>query len=105
MVGGRGQLDVHRSLASALDQVLVGDVAVVLARADDARRLVVGVEEVEEAPVGEAVGGGEQAVGQLEPVALGDPPDEVRRSGALEVDVQLDLGDRVGHRANDAAEE
>ncbi len=93
VVGRRRELDVDCSLACALDQVLVRDVAVVLAGADHARGLVVGVEEVEEVAVGEAVRSGEGALGDGEAVALGDAADQVRRSGALEVDVELDFGD------------
>src|SRR4029079_15929161 len=48
VIGARGQLDVDRALGGAGDEVLVDDVAVVLAGADDAGGGVVGVEEVEE---------------------------------------------------------
>ena len=48
VVGRGGQLDVDRPLAGADAQVLVGDVAVVLGGADDARGAVVGAQEVEE---------------------------------------------------------
>jgi hypothetical protein len=91
-----GELDVDRAVARARGEVLVGDVAVVLARADDAADEVVGVEEVEEVAPGEAIGRGEDALRDLEPVALGDPPYEVRRRGAFEVNVELGLGDHGG---------
>src|SRR3712207_8293333 len=45
VVGRRDQLDVERALLGAGAQVLERDVAVVLARADHARREVVGGEE------------------------------------------------------------
>ena len=75
VVDRRGQLDVDRAALRARGQVLVGDVAVVLAGADDARGQVVGVQEVQEVAPREAVGRGEDALGDLEPVAL-------RRCGA-----------------------
>src|SRR3954470_7023087 len=99
-VVGRGdQLDVDRALRGARGEVLGGDVAVVLGGADDARRHVVGLQEVEEVAPGEAVGAREDAVWHPEPVALGDPADEVRGRGALEVDVQLRLGDHHARRS------
>jgi hypothetical protein len=96
MVGRGDQLDVDRAVRGAAREVLERDVRVVLGRADDARGHVVGLQEVEEVAPGEAVGGGEHAVGDAQPVALGDPAHEVRRRGALEVDVQLGLRHRHG---------
>jgi hypothetical protein len=88
------QLDVDGAVAGAAREVLIGDVPVVLGRADDAGRAVVGLQEVEEVRVGEAVGTVEDAVGDWQVVALGESADQGRRSGPLEVDVQLGLGDQ-----------
>src|SRR4051794_5723093 len=96
VVGGGDELDIDRALGGAGAQVLVRDVAVVRGGADHARGHVVGLQEVEEVAPREAVGRGEDAVGDAQPVALGDPAHEVRRRGALEVDVQLGLGDHAG---------
>src|SRR3954471_2016773 len=96
VVRGGDELDIYRALGSAPAQVLVGDVAVVLRGADDARRHVVGLQEVEEVAPREAVGRGEHSVGDAQAVALGDPAHEVRRGGALQVDVQLGLRDHRG---------
>ena len=92
-VGRRRQLDVDRALASAVHEVLVDDVAVVLAGADHARGGVVGGEEVEEVAPGEAPVVGEDTLGDAHLVARRDAPHEVRRRRALDVDVQLGLGD------------
>jgi len=94
VVRGGDQLDVDGAVAGAARQVLVGDVAVVVAGADDAGREVVGAQEVEEVRVGEAVRRLEDALRDGQSVALGEPPDEVRRSGPLEVDVELGLRDQ-----------
>jgi hypothetical protein len=88
------QLDVDGAVLGTAREVLVGDVPVVLGRADDAGRAVVGLQEVEEAGVGEAVGTVEDAVGDGQVVALGESADQGRWSGPLEVDVQLGLGDQ-----------
>ena len=95
-VAGRGdQLDVDAALGRARGEVLVGDVAVVLGGADHARREVVGGEEVQEIRPAEGVLVREQTVGQRDPVALGEPAHERRGRGALQVHVQLGLGDHV----------
>ena len=95
MVGRDDQLDVDRALGGAAHQVGVRDVAVVLAGADHARREVVGAQEVEEVDPLEAVRAGEHALGDLQPVALGERLDQRGRDRALEVDVQL--GERERH--------
>src|SRR4051795_11621935 len=103
VVGRRGELDVDRALLRAGDEVLVDDVAVVLARADDARRGVVGGEEVEEVAPAEAAVVVEDAVGHTDVVARGDAADQLRAGRALDVDVELGLGDRhaaVGRCSN-----
>src|SRR6185312_9720526 len=93
---GRGdQLDVDRALGRARREVRGRDVAVVLRRPYDARRHVVRLQEVEEVAPGEAVGGGEHAVGDAQAVALGDPAHEPRRGGSLQMDVELRLGDHA----------
>src|SRR5215203_4581663 len=93
VVGRRGQLDVDRALGRTLDEVLVDDVPVVLAGADDAGGSVVGAEEVEEVLPDEPVVVADHAVGDAELVARRDPAYEIRRGRALDVDVQLGLGD------------
>jgi hypothetical protein len=94
VVGGGGQLDVDRALGGAAHEVLVDDVAVVLAGPDDARGAVVGVEEVEEIAPREAPVVADHAVRDAQAVAGGDPPYERGRRRALDVDVQLGLRDR-----------
>ena len=69
MVGRGGELDVDRAPATTPAQVFVGDVAVVLAGADHARRQVVGGQEVEEVGVAETPVGPEQPLGQIDAVA------------------------------------
>src|SRR5688500_14295288 len=93
VAGGGDQLDVHAALGRARREVLVRDVAVVLRGADHARRHVVGGEEVQEIRPAERVVVREQTIGERDPVALGEPADERGRRRALEVDVQLRLGD------------
>ena len=93
VVGRGGQLDVDRALGRAADEVLVDDVAVVLAGPDDARGAVVGVQEVEEVAPDEAVVVADHAVGDAQAVARRDPLHEVGRRRALDVDVELGLGD------------
>jgi hypothetical protein len=94
VVGRDDQLDVDGAVPGAALEVLVCDVAVVLGRAYDAGRAVVGLQEVEEVGVRKAVGTVEDAVGDGQVVALGESADQGRRSGPLEVDVQLGLGDQ-----------
>ena len=93
VVGGGGQLDVDRALGGTRDEVLVDDVAVVLAGADDAGGGVVGVEEVEEVAPHERPVRPDHAVGDLDAVARGDALDQVRARRALDVDVELGLRD------------
>src|SRR6185312_11790684 len=88
-------------------EVLVGDVAVVLAGADRRGGDVVGLEEVQEVvPVERAVRVEQPLLGEVDAVARRQAADEVRRGGALEVDVQLGLGDGGdvggGHRRTSA---
>ena len=100
VIGRGGELDVDRPLRGAVAQVLVGDVAVVLGGADDARRQVIGAQEVQEVPVVEAAVLVEQPLGQRHPLRCGQPLHQLRRRRALEVDVQLGLGQGVdGHRS------
>src|SRR3954469_3366978 len=94
VVGRGGELDVDRPFGSAGHEVLVDDVAVVLARADDARGGVVGAQEVEEVAPAEAAVVIEDAVGDGDLVAGRDAADQVRPGRALDVDVQLGFGDR-----------
>ncbi len=98
MVRRGGELDVDRALAGAVAQVLVGDVPVVLAGPDHARGQVVGAQEVEEVGVAEATVLAEHPLGQRQAVARGDPAHQLRRRGALEVDVELGFG-HVGQGA------
>ena len=93
VVGRGGHLDVDRALGGAAHEVLVDDVAVVLAGADDAGGGVVGVEEVEEVAPHEAAVVADHAVGDAQAVAGGDPLHERGGRRALDVDVELGLGD------------
>ena len=94
VVGRRGQLDVDRAASARTAQVLVGDVAVVLAGPDHARGQVVGARKSRKSRVAEASVAAEQALGERDAVTRGDPPHELGRRGALEMDVELGLGAR-----------
>jgi hypothetical protein len=95
VVGGRDHLDVQRALGGAARQVLEGDVAVVLGRADHACGEVVGAQEVQEVRPRELLLAREHALGDRHPVAGGEPPDQRRRRGALQVHVELGLRDHA----------
>ena len=73
VVGRGGQLDVDRAAACARAQILVRDVAVVLAGAHHAGSQVVGAQEVEEVGVAKAPVVPEQILRKRQPVALRDP--------------------------------
>ncbi len=92
MVGGRGELDVDRPLARAGREVLERDVAVVLGAADDARRLVVDAQEVQEVVPQVAAVDADRAGRDLEVVAPRDAARQLGRRGPLEVDVELREG-------------
>jgi hypothetical protein len=74
---------------------VISPLAICRADAFGARPLA-GVNAAAEARGGrdlEGLGEGEDAVGDAQAVALGDPAHEARRGGALEVHVELGLGD------------
>src|SRR6201999_2202952 len=92
--------DVDRALLCARAQVFVGDVAVVLAGPDHARRQVVGAQEVQEVVVVKAAVLVEQTLRQRDAVALRQARHQLGGRGALEVDVELDLGQGIdAHRS------